>query len=104
MEIDMAFRWFPMAGVALAMLVTPALAQQQPACGDRNDLLTQLKEKYKETPTGFGMTGQGSVVELMTSESGSWTLILSFPSGRSCLIATGEGWEMWQARLAGRGA
>jgi hypothetical protein len=124
MEVDMAFRLVPIAGLVLAMLATPALAQQQPssadvdpsaraprtaggsapACGDRNDLLTQLKDKYKESPTGIGMTGQGSVVELMTSENGSWTLVLSFPNGRSCLMATGEGWELWQARMAGKGA
>ena len=107
----MAFRLVPIAGLVLAMLATPALAQQQqqqqqqrPSCGDRNDLLTQLKDKFKEAPTGIGMTGQGSVVELMTSENGSWTLVLSFPNGRSCLMATGEGWELWQARMAGKGA
>lgn len=124
MEIDMAFRLVPALGLALAVLATPAAAQQQqpgadvdpsarpprlaggsaPACGDRNDLLAQLKDKYKETPTGFGMTGQGSVVELITSENGSWTLVLSFPNGRSCLMATGDGWELWQAKLAGKGA
>ena len=102
----MAFRLVPIAGLVLAMLATPAVAQQQQrsSCGDRSDLLTQLKDKYKETPTGIGMTGQGSVVELMTSENGSWTLVISFPNGRSCLMATGEGWELWQARMAGKGA
>lgn len=120
----MAFRWVLATGLILAM-ATPATAQQRqpssadvdpsarssgvaggsaPACGDRNDLMAQLKDRYKETPTGIGMTGQGAVVELITSEQGSWTLVLTYPNGRSCLMATGEGWELWQARMAGKGA
>jgi hypothetical protein len=116
MEIDMVFR-LAVLGVAtllaLGASLPSALAQQlgaQPMgqqganCGDRGDVLSQLKDKYKEVPTGFGMTGNGAVVELMTAENGNWTLILSFPSGHACLMAAGEGWELWQARLKGRGA
>ena len=95
--------WWPSVSQVREIMAL-AQQQQQPSCGDRNDLLTQLKDKYKETPTGIGMTGQGSVVELMTAENGSWTLVISFPNGRSCLMATGEGWELWQARMAGKGA
>ena len=42
----------------------------------------------------------------MTSESGSWTLVLSFPNGRSCLMATGEGWDLWKnaKKVAGKDA
>lgn len=95
-------------GLAAALGVSQAsaqqLQQQQTPCGDRADLLSQLKDKYHEAPTGFGMTGNGAVVELMTGESGSWTLVLTFPNGRSCMMAAGEGWELWQARLSGKGA
>jgi len=90
---------------ALALLVSaPAMAQQQMACGDRSDLLGHLKEKFKESAAGVGMTGTGTVIELMTSESGSWSLILTFPTGRSCLMATGDGWEQGKAKVAGKDA
>ncbi len=89
-----------LAGAASAQQAGPQGAN----CGDRNDVLSQLKDKYKEAPTGFGMTGNGAVVELMTAENGNWTLLLSFPNGHSCMMAAGEGWELWQARLKGRGA
>ena len=96
---------FLVAAAALAMTAAPALAQQPMSCGEREDLLTKLKDEYKEVPTGFGMTGSGQVVELLTSEKGSWSLLLSLPNGRSCLIGTGEGWELWGAKqLAGRDA
>lgn len=89
---------------ALAMLASPAMAQQQMACGERAGLLEHLKEKFKETAAGIGMTGNGAVIELMTSETGSWSLILTFPSGKSCLMATGDGWEQGKAKMAGRDA
>ena len=94
----MPYRFIPMA-LAFAMIAAPAFAQQQPpqaACAERNDLLTQLKDKYQEDPAAFGMTGNGAVVELMTSDNGSWTLMISFPNGRSCLMATGDSWELWK--------
>ena len=100
----MAYRFVVLAA-ALAMIAAPALAQQQTPCGDRDEMLAQLKQKFKESPAGFGMTGNGAVMELMTSDNGSWTLILSFPTGRSCLIATGEGWELWNVKkVAGKDA
>jgi hypothetical protein len=90
------------------MIAVPAAAQMPPqnACGDRGDMLVQLKDKYQEDPAGFGLTGNGAVVELMTSENGSWTLMLSFPNGRSCLMATGDGWELWKnmKKVAGKDA
>jgi len=90
--------------VSLVLLAaSPALAQQM-ACGDRSDLLAHLKEKFKESATGAGITGNGAVMELMTSDSGSWTLILTFPTGRSCLVATGDNWGLWQRTKAGRDA
>ncbi|MCK6450041.1 MAG: hypothetical protein L6R19_04135 [Alphaproteobacteria bacterium] len=88
----------------LALLTSPALAQQPAACGDRESVVARLKEKFHESPTGFGMTGGGAVMELMTSDSGSWTLVLSFPGGRSCLIATGEQWELWRTAIKGKDA
>jgi hypothetical protein len=106
-EVIMAYRFIPMA-LALTMFAAPAFAQQQQpqACGQRDDMLTQLKDKYHEDPAGFGMTGNGAVVELMTSENGSWTLMLSFPNGKSCLMATGDGWELWKnmKKVAGKDA
>ena len=78
---------------ALAMIDTGAT---------RQEILAQLKGTYDEKPTAFGTTGTGGVVELTTSKSGSWTLMLSLPNGRACLIATGEDWEQWTQQLTGR--
>lgn len=79
-----------------------AQALGRAACGDRQEILAQLQGTYDEKPTAFGTTGTGGVVELTTSKSGSWTLMLSLPNGRACLIATGEDWEQWTQQLTGR--
>lgn len=86
----------------LTVIALPAMAQGRPTCGERSDLLAQLKEQFEESPSGVGVTGNGTVVELTTSQSGSWTLLLSFPDGRSCLMAAGENWEQAPQRTARR--
>ncbi|MCC6471693.1 MAG: hypothetical protein IT563_25490 [Alphaproteobacteria bacterium] len=96
----MTYRLFALVA-ALVLSTSAALAparaeEAKMACGDRTELLAHLKDKYHENQTGFGITQKGGVVELMTSEDGSWTLILSFANGRSCLMATGQGWELWK--------
>ncbi len=75
---------------------------ERPTCGERTDMLANLKDKFHEQPSGIGITGNGGVVELLTSETGTWTLMLSFPNGRSCLMAVGENWEQAPAKPKGR--
>ena len=92
------------AFLTLTAFAAPAMAQQQMACGERSALVGQLQEKYKESAQGIGMTGNGAVVELLTSEAGSWSMVLTMPNGKSCLIATGDGWEQAPVKVAGKDA
>ena len=93
-----------LALLTLATLAAPAMAQQQMACAERGALVGELKEKYKEVAQGVGMTGNGAVMELMTSDKGSWSLVVTMPNGKSCLIATGDGWEQAPTKVAGKDA
>jgi hypothetical protein len=93
-----------LALLTLTTLAAPAMAQQQMPCAERSALVGELKEKYKETSQGLGMTGNGAVMELMTSEGGSWSLVVTMPNGKSCLIATGSGWEQVPVKVAGKDA
>ena len=90
--------------LTLTTLAAPAMAQQQMPCAERSALLGQLQEKFKESAQGVGMTGNGAVMELMTSEGGSWSLVVTMPNGKSCLIATGSGWEQVPVKVAGKDA
>ena len=95
------------AGVLFtALLALPATSASSPVCAARADLLKQLSTRFKEEPVALGLTNNGSLVELLTSEKGStWTIMISQPNGASCLVAAGEGWEELKRVASGeRGA
>ena len=71
---------------------TPAVAEPL-KCAPREQVVARLAEKYTEQQRGLGLAQGSHVVELFVSEGGSWTVLLSFPEGHSCLIAAGENWQ-----------
>ena len=78
---------------AIAASLGTAPASAQSVCGDRSEIVTRLETGYEEKAAAIGLSGNGGVVELYKSEKGSWTLLITRPSGMSCLIAAGESWE-----------
>lgn len=82
--------------VAALMFAVPvaALAQSNPPCAKRAELLKHLERKFKETPVAIGVTSNGVLLEVLAAAHGeTWTVILSHPNGVSCLVAAGEDWE-----------
>ena len=77
-------------------------AQQQPPCGPRERLVSGLAAEFGEIPTSSGLMGNGNLIEVLTSPSGSWTIIATRPGGGSCLLASGEGWIQAPVPLPGR--
>lgn len=69
-------------------------------CGPRDRFVAHLEKKHAEQPTGVGLATSGRMVELLTSETGSWTIIITEPGGQSCVIGAGEAWEALPRRLA----
>lgn len=84
---------FAAAVLAAFFLAVPsALAQN--ACMPRDGLLERLGQKYREKPIAAGLANNGQVVELFSSGGGlTWTLVVTTPSGISCLIASGQAWN-----------
>ncbi len=81
------------AGLFLSTCYTsPALAQQS-VCGDRDEIVSRLETGYQELTSGMGLASNGGLVELYTSKKGTWTLMVTQPSGVSCLIGAGDHWE-----------
>ena len=85
--------------LGIAFLATSAssdlAAQQQRAqCDKRAKVLDLLSQKYKESPVAIGVTTNGGLVEVLSAhEGGTWSIIITAPSGVSCLVAAGEGWR-----------
>jgi len=85
------------SSVTVAAMVFASGAQAAPACGKRGDVLAQLSEKFKETPVGIGLAGNGGLIELLTANAGTtWTLIITLPNGPTCLLAAGSDWQSRQ--------
>ena len=62
-------------------------------CGPREGILKALGERYKESSHGMGLTSNANVVEVFTSDGGkTWTLLISSPDGKTCLIGAGMDW------------
>ena len=78
--------------ILLAVSTTSAWAQQA-RCAPRANLLDYLASTFKEQHVGTGITQQGALMEIMASEEGSWSIIISTPNGVSCLVAAGDDWQ-----------
>jgi hypothetical protein len=81
------------AWTMLAAAVTASSATAQTACGDHDQIVTALGNKYKESPRAYGLVGQSYLLELFTSKEGSWTMLMSPPHGLTCILASGLSWE-----------
>lgn len=75
----------------LALGATEANAQM--LCGQRAEIIESIDQKYKERPAAYGLSGDKMMVELYTSERGTWTMLMTRPGGVSCIMAVGQSWE-----------
>ncbi len=81
-------------GMGLLVMTAQQLNAQPRQCAPRADVVQQLEENYGETRRGLGLARQGAVMEVFASStSGSWTITVTLPDGRTCLIASGESYE-----------
>ncbi|HJM48714.1 MAG TPA: hypothetical protein QGF63_02580 [Alphaproteobacteria bacterium] len=85
------FKWVGAMMLVLA-LVAPAAAQTL-CTHERTAVIEQLKSRYQEAPVAMGLVGNGSVLEVLASKTGSWTILVTQPSGLLCVVASGEAWE-----------
>jgi hypothetical protein len=80
-------------GIALGIIL-PVTSQAAPMCSPREDVLEMLEGKYKESPIALGITNDGGLLEVFSTDGGeTWTIIVTSPRGESCLVAVGEDWH-----------
>jgi len=84
-------------GVALAF--GAGAAQAEMLCGERDQIIGELKKTWEEDRTAIGLSNNGGVLEVFSSEQGTWTLLLTMPEGKTCMIGAGEHWEQTQMAL-----
>lgn len=80
-----------LTAISIAVWATPASAQS--VCSKRATFIEHLGQEYSETTSAVGVSSDGSVVEVLTSEGGSWSILVTNPEGVTCLVASGDSWE-----------
>lgn len=94
-----------MAVMAGAVTVAIPETQASPVCGDRNKVIDSLSAKYSEEPVAVGVTSNGGVIEVLKAPDGqTWTILFTYPSGPSCLVASGEAWQELEEKIKGPAA
>lgn len=82
----------------LFLVLTPffsVAAYAAPAvCGDRDKLIKGLKARYREVPVALGISQKSTeTLEIFTSESGTWTAVMTMSNGVACIMAAGHSWH-----------
>jgi hypothetical protein len=91
----MSHRSFAMLSIlGCSLLLGPSEASAQASCGPRDQIVKVLADQYKEDPVGIGLAQPGQVLEVFASRAGTWSMVMTMPDGKACLIAAGDNWEM----------
>ena len=81
--------------VAFAALLIPAAANAQPQCAPRSVVLERLATAFGESRQSVGLTQGNRVIEVFASTTtGTWTITVTLPDGRTCLVAAGDAFEI----------
>ena len=83
--------------VGLAVLASVAFgggsAHAQSNCETRNSLVAKLDKGFGEQPIAIGLASTGNLLEVLISADGTWTILITSPTGMACIAATGEHWQ-----------
>ena len=81
------------ATVAAVAGAEAARADNSMVCGDRDEIVTELQKSWQEQQTAIGMSNNGSMVEVFSSDDGTWTMLMTMPGGPTCMIGAGNHWD-----------
>ncbi len=96
-----------LAGLATAMLPAAADAQIQGGrvCHEHAQLVKALADRYREVPVAIGLQTDGQLVQVFaSSETGTWTILVTRPGGTSCILSAGRHYDQHELPPPGPGA
>lgn len=78
-----------------ALIFATQNAFAAPNCANRAIVLNELAAKYRETRRAVGIAANSTMMEMFAAtDTGTWTLTVTTPDGTTCLVASGEGFEV----------
>lgn len=89
---------------AATLFAIPVYAAGSNTCATRDKVIEALNEVYAEQPVSVGLTDAGSMIEVIASTQGTFTIVITHPNGLTCPIAAGKAWHSVAEKLKGEGA
>lgn len=79
---------------ALSFLAAPAAASPiaEVICEPTSRMTAKLSGQLRSERQSMGLRGPEQVVEVWTDKRGDWTMVITYASGKSCIVAMGEAW------------
>lgn len=88
----------------MVLAASQASAEGNQNCAPREMVLERLADKYGETRQSIGLGANNAVVEVFAStDTGSWTITVTMPTGLTCLVASGQSFEALAEALPPQG-
>lgn len=102
-----------MGQIGLATLASATLAlttlmlvgrsvQAKEMCGTHDRVVTHLGDTYGEKPAVVALASNGGIIEVLVGDDGAWTLLVTRPSGVTCIVEFGEAWQDAPVELDGQ--
>lgn len=77
--------------IIAASVATSSHAMQM--CADRDSVIASLTDQYSEKHLASGLQSSSGLMEIWVSQTdGTWTILLTRPDGRTCIMASGTHW------------
>jgi hypothetical protein len=79
---------------AIAPTTKPVAAQQGTHCADRETVIERLTTGFGEIRHSVGIGSNNVIVETFANDTtGTWTIIITLPTGATCFAASGQAFE-----------
>jgi hypothetical protein len=82
--------------IFLCLFATAASAESPIAdviCAPSAQMEQRLTQQLGTSRHATGLRSPEEVVEIWTDQRGGWTMVVSYASGRSCIVAMGDHWS-----------
>ena len=88
------------AALALTLCGTGLAQADTLRCAPHADMLSVLAKQYGETPQAIGLISGTTVLEVLSSKAGSFTILVTRADGMACILAAGQDSEEVPDHLA----
>lgn len=74
-------------------LVASASPLAEVLCDATPKMRDKLERQFGNTQRAMGIRSPDQVMEVWTGPRGDWTLVITYSTGNSCIVAMGEHWQ-----------